>query len=64
MKRILILFSVLGLLLVVDASAQIIQTIAGNGGGGFAGDNGPATAAMLFNPGGLALDNNGVSCNS
>ena len=59
MKKSLVLFLSFSLLYAISASAQIIQTIAGNGSGGFAGDNGPATAAMLFNPGGLALDNNG-----
>lgn len=59
MKKIFFLFSAFNFLISLNASAQIIQTIAGNGGGGFAGDNGPATAAMLFNPGGLAIENSG-----
>ena len=42
----------------------IITTIAGNGysagsGGGYSGDGGPATAAELFSPRGIALDNSG-----
>jgi len=34
----------------------VIRTIAGNGTRGFAGDNGPATAAQLYSPSGVALD--------
>lgn len=37
----------------------IITTIAGNGGTGFSGDGGPATAASIYNPVGLALDGSG-----
>lgn len=36
--------------------AGIIQTIAGNGTLGYSGDGGPATAATMYEPGGLALD--------
>src|SRR5213593_4687735 len=36
-----------------------ITTIAGNGGGGFKGDGGPASFAMLNNPWGVTVDNNG-----
>jgi len=36
--------------------AGIITTVAGNGVQGFAGDNGPATAAELDSPAGLAVD--------
>jgi trimeric autotransporter adhesin len=39
----------------VVASDGIIRTIAGTGASGIAGDGGPATAARLFNPVGLAL---------
>ena len=42
----------------VDASG-IITTIAGTGGGGFGGDNGPAVKALLRSPSGIALDNAG-----
>jgi trimeric autotransporter adhesin len=36
--------------------AGVISTVAGNGHQGFSGDNGPATAAQLNQPYGLALD--------
>jgi sugar lactone lactonase YvrE len=39
--------------------AGIITTVAGNGVQGFAGDNGPAIAAELDSPAGLALDSAG-----
>ncbi len=39
----------------VDARTKIITTVAGNGMFGAAGDNGPATAASLANPAGVAL---------
>src|SRR5205814_5553702 len=39
--------------------AGIITTIAGNGNAGFAGDGGPATAASLSGPMGVALDGAG-----
>ena len=38
----------------------IITTIAGNGGGGFYGDNGPATSASLYYPYGVAIDSTGT----
>ena len=39
--------------------AQNIYTIAGNGGQGYSGDGGPATAANLYWPSGLAIDGMG-----
>src|ERR1022692_41216 len=36
--------------------AGVISTVAGNGHQGFSGDNGPASAAQLNRPYGLALD--------
>ena len=43
----------------VNASSGIINTIAGNGTGGYAGDGGVATSAELDYPFGLALDTSG-----
>ncbi len=40
-------------------AAGIISTVAGNGTAGFSGDNGQATAAMLYYPSAVALDSNG-----
>ena len=40
-------------------SAGVITTVAGNGVQGFSGDSGPATAAQLDSPAGLALDSSG-----
>ena len=42
----------------VNASG-IITVVAGNGFNGFSGDGGQATAAKLFNPFGIAIDDNG-----
>ncbi|MFM8395908.1 MAG: HYR domain-containing protein, partial [Acidobacteriota bacterium] len=43
----------------VNTTTGIITTYAGTGGGGFAGDNGPASAATLNGPSGLAFDSRG-----
>jgi uncharacterized protein YjdB len=40
-------------------SSGVITTVAGNGRGGFGGDGGPATAAYLYNPIGVATDASG-----
>ena len=40
--------------------AGVMATVAGNGTAGFNGDGGPATAASLNFPGGLAVDQGGV----
>ena len=44
---------------VVSAGTGIITTFAGTGGGGFAGDGGPASQSTLNGPGGLAFDSGG-----
>ncbi|MGH9846054.1 MAG: hypothetical protein ACREEM_45720, partial [Blastocatellia bacterium] len=44
---------------VTGASDEIITTVAGNGLGGFSGDGGPATAALLRSPQGLFFDKDG-----
>ena len=64
-------YSLLGNVYIVDTNNQcvrkvtvstgIISTIAGSGGtGSYSGDNGPATAAGLNNPGGVTLDSAGT----
>ena len=42
-----------------EVSGGTIRTIAGNHVPGYSGDGGPATAAMLANPGGIAVDASG-----
>ena len=37
----------------------VITTVAGNGTAGYSGDNGPATAAELYYPAGVAVDSAG-----
>jgi hypothetical protein len=43
----------------VDAATHTITTVAGTGGYGFSGDNGPATSAELSGPSAIALDASG-----
>jgi len=43
----------------VDHATGVITTVAGGGTAGFSGDGGPATAAALGVPGGVALDASG-----
>ena len=43
----------------VDAATGVITTVAGNGGGGFLGDGGPATDASLSSLWGVAVDGSG-----
>ena len=40
----------------VNRATGLITTVAGNGNYGYSGDNGPATAAELANPTGVAVD--------
>ena len=42
-----------------EVSNGTITTVAGNGAFGFSGDNGPATSAELYSPGGVAVDSAG-----
>ena len=43
----------------VNASTHVITTVAGNGTFGYSGDGGPATAAELARPQGIAVDGSG-----
>lgn len=58
-------FDAAGNLYIADSAANVIRkmtpagvvtTVAGNGVAGFSGDGGPATAASLDGPGGMAMD--------
>jgi len=43
----------------IDAATQRVSDVAGNGGSGFGGDNGPATVATLNGPTNIAFDSEG-----
>jgi len=51
--------SYLTLCSLASGQTEIITTVAGNGTGGASGDNGPATAAELYQPNGIAVDASG-----
>ncbi len=43
----------------LDAATHVITTVAGSGDGGYGGDCGPATAALVYEPNGVAMDRKG-----
>ena len=45
----------------VNHATGVITTVAGNGTAGYSGDSGPATAAELYGPQGVAVDPPGTS---
>jgi uncharacterized protein (TIGR03437 family) len=49
----------LGPALLAQTGGYLITTVAGDGAGGFSGDNGPAIGAALYSPQGLAVDSAG-----
>jgi trimeric autotransporter adhesin len=53
------LITSLFVILAIQSQSQIISTIAGNGNGGYNGDDIPATSAELAHPYGVALDKSG-----
>ena len=54
------LFVLISLLSVTtETKAQIINTVAGNGSWGYAGDGGPAISAELYSPSAVAVDDSG-----
>lgn len=59
MKKLTLLLSLCSLFVCTRVGAQLITTICGNGTPGMGGDGGPATAAALHNPRGLAVDASG-----
>ena len=42
------------------ATTGVISTIAGNGAGGYGGDGGPATSAIIYSPTGVAVTSTGA----
>ncbi|MBA3828176.1 MAG: T9SS type A sorting domain-containing protein [Taibaiella sp.] len=59
MKKYLLYTLLLLLLTSATAYSQVIYTVAGTGTQGYSGDGGPATAAQLYEPYGVVLDDSG-----